>query len=143
MSFTFDPEDISTDLAKVRLKVGDTNSDDRLLTDEQIAFILTESPNLNEAAADSCDAIVAFLARDVDRSNLGMQASRSQKVQHYKDLAEVYRSGNRLVAIPSFGGSSRSDKELLEANEDFLTPLVRRDDNDIDTGRDPRRKGDC
>ncbi len=128
MTWTFNATSITTDLAKVRSRCGDVNTNDQLLTDEQINAILSDNPDLDEAAAISCEEIIAKLARDVDRSNLGMSASRSQKIQHFTDVADRLRG--RAVAKVSFGGASDSDKDTIESDADFPLPLIRRTQND-------------
>lgn len=98
MTWTYSSTSIGTDLAKIRLTLGDTNSNDPLLTDEEIAYYQTLDTDLRLVAARCCDAIVGKLARNIDRSNLGMSAQRSQVVQHYLDLADRLRKEARNSA---------------------------------------------
>lgn len=122
MTFTYDSTDISTDLAQVRLRIGDTNSADPLLTDEEITAYLTLDSDIVGAAILCVKAIIAKLARDVDRGNLGMSATRSQKVQHYKDLLIELRKGDAHFCQVFAGGLSVSGKESNESDTDYIPP---------------------
>ena len=128
MTWTYLPTDISTDLAKTRLLIGDTNTDDQLLTDEEINFHLSQHGSLYLAAADCCDSIVGRLARDIDRSNLGMSAQRSQKVQHYRDLAASLRArGKRSSSIVPTLPATESDKANYASDTTLSQPRFTRD----------------
>lgn len=131
MTFTYSSSSIATDLAKVRLTIGDTDSNSPLLTDEEINYFLGEKDDIVLAACDCVRAIIAKLARDVDRSNLGMSASRSQKQQHYQDLlgrleAQAMSAGGELFV----GGTSLAEKESLEEDDDFEGSAFSRDRDD-------------
>lgn len=127
MTWTYDSTDISTDLAKVRLLIGDTNTNEQLLADEEINFYIGRKADVTLSAADCCDAIVAKLSRDTDRNNLGMGAQRSQKIQHYQDLADRYRNEGRMEAGAFAGGTSKSDEDSWEADTDTKQPRFQQD----------------
>lgn len=130
MSWTYDSRNIADNTAKLRLLVGDTNTNDQLLTDSEVTYILTLETNLRLASARACDIIIAKLARDIDRNNIGMSATRSQKVQHYRDMAKDMRAEARLerddLAEVFLGGVSKSVKTTLESDSDFIQPAFRR-----------------
>lgn len=135
MTWTYSSTSISTDLAKVRLLVGDTNTNDQLLTDEEVAYFQTLDTDLRLVAARCCDAIVAKLSRNIDRSNLGMSATRSQSIQHYMDLADRLRKearsagANPIAAPDNFGGPSQADVDGYNEDTD-RGPLFYRGMND-------------
>lgn len=123
MTWTYSPTSLGTDLAKVRLYIGDTNTNDQLLSDEEIAVFTTLETSLFMAAARCCDAIIAKLARDIDRSNIGMSASRSQKVQHYKDLRDKLEEWSKSGGGGMFvGGVSADANETLDTDADNIKP---------------------
>lgn len=133
MTWTYDSTDISTDLARVRRNIGDTVSTDPGLTDEEINSFLNDGLSLDLATLRSAQALYAKWVRDVDRSNLGMSANRSQKLQHLKDLIDGYLAPRvRRRATPFLGGVSYDNKESLEADDDFVRPRVRRGQFDND-----------
>lgn len=133
MTWTYDGTDLSTDLAKVRRNIGDTNTNDQGLTDEEINSFLSDGLSVDAASLRSAQALYAKWVRDVDRSNLGMSASRSQKLQHLKDLIDGYLKPrvNRR-ATPFLGGVSQDSKNSLEEDSDFIQPRIRRGQFDND-----------
>lgn len=88
MSFTYNPEVISTDLAKVRTIIFDTDSSDALLTDEQINYFLTVNSNVFAAAALAARTIQAQFARQADISIESVAKKFSQKSAQYAKLAD-------------------------------------------------------
>lgn len=127
MTWTYDSTSITTDLGRVRRNIGDTNTNDQGLSDEEIQSFLDDGLTVDHASLRSAQALYAKWVRYVDRSNLGMSASRSQKLQHLKDLIDGYlakRVGRR--AAPFVGGVSQDGKEDLESDTDFITPRTRR-----------------
>lgn len=122
MTWTYDAT-ATTTLAKVRRRIGDTNTNSQLLADEEIADFLDEAGDDIYSTAVACvDAILAKLARDVDRSNLGMSATRSQQEQHYKDLRELLVQRRDAGATPSLTGVSVSEAEDEVLDDDFIQP---------------------
>ena len=126
MTWTYNPASVSTALAKVRLYIGDTNTNDQLLSDEEVAAIQGTETNLFYVAARCCDAVIAKLARDVDRSNLGMSATRSTKIQNYEALRDsLYKQAAAGNAGMFVGGVSESANETLDADADNIKPLFK------------------
>lgn len=123
MTFTYDSTSISTDLAKVRTLIGDTNSSDPLLTDEQITFFLDETADIYLAAANAIRrGILPGIARRIDRSGTGFSATRSQITVHYRDLAETLESKSSALANPAWSELSDSDVDTIESDTDFQQP---------------------
>lgn len=123
MTFTYDPIDITTDLAKIRTLTGDTDSDRPLLTDEQHQFYLNETDNIYLAAANSIKlGILPFIARKVDRNGTGYGATRSQMTTHYKDLAKDMEAKASGLTAPVEAGTSVARKASLESDSDFTPP---------------------
>jgi hypothetical protein len=132
VSFTYDPTALDTDLAKVRTLIGDTDSNDPLLTDEQIAFFTSESGNIYLAAANAIDyGVLPALARDIDRNGTGFSASRSQKFQHYKDLSEKLRSRAESGALVVMTGCSVDQQSSLESDSDYVPAAFGRGRHDL------------
>jgi hypothetical protein len=122
LTFTYSSSSISTNLAKVRLRLGDTNSDDPLLTDEEINYFLdVAEDDIPTAALKSCRAIVAKFARTVNDSAGGINSSKTSKFQQYRDLLaeleeEVRASG---TATPHVGGISIEREDEADSDTDF------------------------
>lgn len=127
MTWTYDATDLSTDLSKIRRNIGDTNTYDQGLSDEEIQSFVDDGLSIDHATLRAAQALYAKWVRDVDRSNIGMSASRSQKLQHLRDLINDYlkpRVGSR--AQPFVGGVSEAGKEAIESDSDFIQPRHRR-----------------
>lgn len=135
---------LTTTKDKVRFRVGDTNIDKPLLDDEEIASMLSLFGDDVRLATVACiKAIIAKLARDYDRSNLGMSAQRSQQIQHYRDLLTEYQ-GTGIdsaagVAEMFVGGLSKATEDSFDDDPDAKTTEFRRGMDDIDTQRDRGR----
>ena len=50
MTWTYDATSIGTDLAKVRLLIGDTETTDQQMTDEEINFFIDNEQTIYKAA---------------------------------------------------------------------------------------------
>lgn len=89
--------DLST-LALVRLRCGDNDATDQILTDSEVnAFIAAWPNNSALAAASAAEAIAAKFARDFSFSTDGQSFQRKERVLHYMGLAESLRRAAYLV----------------------------------------------
>src|SRR5688572_9196330 len=106
---------ITTNRDKVRLMIGDTDSTDPLLQDDEIAYFLTErtvldndggtvSVNLQAAAADAAGAIAAEFSRKFNFSTDGQTFDLAQRVGHYLSLERELRNRAGAYAV-SVGGT--------------------------------------
>ena len=121
MTWSFS-DSLATDRDKVRLKIGDTDTDDQLLSNETIDALLDIRADVILCSIDACRAILAKLARDIDRSAAGMSGSRSQKTQHYKDiLANLVKESGGETRV-KVGGISKDDNDTLNDDSDFEKP---------------------
>jgi hypothetical protein len=100
---TYD-DNLTTDRDKVRFLIGDTDDDQQMLSDNEIAFILTqENNNLLLSASNACRAIAAKFARDVNYRFSTMWQDASDAYDHFMDLAEKHRIGSeRNIGQPVF-----------------------------------------
>lgn len=88
-----------SDLDRVRLRVGDTDMSDPLLSDQEIETLLGEWPgNLDLVAANAAEAIAAKFSRGFNFTTERQQFNRSERVNHYTQLAaNLRRRGGALV----------------------------------------------
>ena len=107
MTFTYSATNISTDLAKVRLQISDTVSSDALLTDEEIAYAISDEPNLVAAAARCAEIILSKFARDFNWTADGTTIDKVARTKLYKEMADDLR-----------GRSSRGISSLNTRNDD-------------------------
>lgn len=119
MTFTYSKSTISTDLAKVRLRIGDTDSTRQLLSDEEIAYTLTEYSTVVMASIECVKRILGQLARSTDRSAVGLSSSRSQAFQQYKDLLRELEIEAVSSAAPFFTGASQDEVDGDTEDSDY------------------------
>lgn len=113
---------LETDVEKVRTYIGDFDSSDYILTDEQIDFALSEEGSVRAAAALAADWCSAKFSRLADKSIGDLSISHGQKAKNYAALAARLRSTTAATALPYAGGISQSAKETREADTDRVRP---------------------
>jgi len=96
MAWTYDPDDMNTTTAEgrknsVRFLIGDTDSGDPLVQDEEIVFALAQSSDfLYEAAAYCAFAIYSKFARMVNTElDEAIRADYSDLAKNYKSMYSV------------------------------------------------------
>lgn len=138
MTWTYSGDPSSNDRDSVRFLVGDTNTNDQLVTDEEIAYALANESAYN-AAATIAGAIAANLSREADFSVDGLSKSLSKRAEAYTKLSMKLRSRAAVKAVtPYSGGISQSDKDSVEENSDRTSPRFYREQFDYrkNTDRD-------
>ncbi len=130
MTWTYDPN-ITTDRDKVRLNIGDTNTSSQLLSDEEIAYFLTQAGVLG-ASVLAAEAIAAKFSALCDQQVGDLSVTFSQKAKQYRELAKQLR---RQIGLSSAGpiapAISISDKDTAELDTDRVEPAftIGMDDN--------------
>lgn len=130
MTWSYDPSNVgSSNLSTVRLLIGDNSSDDQLLQDEEINWLVLSEAGVYHAAAAACDAISSSFARKVDKTVGSLSISASQKAGAYAERAKSLRHrGNARIALSIYaGGISVSDKDTVVADTDRVAPAFTRD----------------
>lgn len=123
MAFTYDGT-LDTDLEKVRLVVGDTDSTDPLLTDAEVNHFLGEHSDINVAAAAAAEAIAGKFARGYNFATDGQSFNRSERVDHYLALAARLDPANARNA----GGITTTATTRIDGYSEDV------DYQDVDTG---------
>ena len=113
MTYTYSGTAVTTDLAKVRLEIGDVDSTAVLFTDEEIQVFIDREGAVLPAAAAACDALSRAYARAYDFSEDGQSFSRSQMSKQYAQLALTLRrraaSGVETLPTTRVDGYSQTD----------------------------------
>lgn len=138
-NYTNRPETVDRD--KVRFLVGDTDSCDQLVTDEEIAYAIAKFPTkLELAAAFVLRALAAKFSRKASMSAGGVSSSCSDIAKAFADRAkeldpndETSGAGGLLCEI-SFGGITISEHEAMQDETDTVQPAFRRGQDDIPGG---------
>jgi hypothetical protein len=111
---------------KVRFLVSDTDTNDQLVSDEEIAFALVENTNIYRAASIVARSIGLKLSRELTLNpapggvSLDSQAQAEKYLQLAEDLAE--QATAQGAASIFAGGISIADKQTREGDTDRPVP---------------------
>ena len=145
MAFTYsgDPSSSSSDF--VRFLIGDTDSTDALLQDEEIAHLLAETPDVRMAASKAALGAAAKLARRVNGATGRVRKDLAAQYEHYADLAKrLQREATMRGAEVEAGGVFKDDVRNDQLDESLVQPEFEvgvHDDPRSATAFDPKR--DC
>lgn len=119
MTWTYSGNPSNSQLDAIRFIIGDTDTTDQLLSNEEINYMITEYGDSRHAASESCRAIAAKFARLMSRSIGGLSADFSAKYRQYLELAESIETNEELRPVaPYISGYSRSAKEAVDSDTD-------------------------
>ena len=133
MSWSYDPNTLNTTtsagrLNTVRLLVGDTDTTDQLVQNEEITFALSQTgDNVYYGAVWICRAIAAKFSRLVTTTLDGsLSANYSDKAKQYNQLAVQIESQGKKTSGKALGvfagGISVSDMTVVSATTDRVKP---------------------
>jgi hypothetical protein len=137
MSWSYDPTDLNTTTASgrlnaVRFQVGDTDTNNQQVQDEEIVFALAETNNsIYEAASYTARTLASKYASKVTLELDGqLSAEYSDLYKHYIQLtdklsAKAKTSGSQLGI--KAGGISKTRVGVVRSNTDRVEPAFRRD----------------
>lgn len=109
MTFSYSADPSTSDKDKIRFLIGDIDSNEQLLSDEEINYLNSKHDNTWGACAEACEAIVAQYSK---RANIGLSggldANLSDKVEHYTSLAQDFRRKSASAHVPIDGSGDPS-----------------------------------
>ena len=137
MSWSYDPTNLDTSTAAgrlntVRLLIGDTDTLDQQVQNEEITFALSESgDNVYYAAAWASRAISSKYSRRVTTQLSGaLQANYSDLAKQYKALADDLeyqgKTSGAVIGVLA-GGITKSQIQAVRANTNRIEGSFRRD----------------
>ena len=137
MAWSYDETDLGTTttsgrLNSVRLLLGDTDTNDQQVQNEEIVFALAQANNnIYYASAWAARTVAAQYARKVNTQLDGaLSADYSDLSKHYASLAESLEyQGKKAGAVVGIkaGGITKTAIDAVRANTDRIAPLFRRD----------------
>lgn len=131
MTWTYSNDPANSERDRVRLWVGDTDSNDPQITDEEIAFFLSDAGSPVAAALMAAQMLAAKYARAVDKSVGDLRLSYSQRAKAYQALVSDLRFRVATRTAPPFaGGISKTQKEATVSDTDRVPPAFTRDQFD-------------
>ena len=136
MTWTYGGDPSASALAAIRFLTGDTDTNDQLINDEEIAWTNnqvtgsdTATTALYEVSYRVMVAIASKFSRLADQSVGDLKVDMNQKAYNAREQAallkqQALREGN--TPTPYAGGISVSDKEIDEENSDIVQPYFSR-----------------
>lgn len=92
MSWSYSEDPSSSDKDEVRFLIGDTDSDEELLADEEIEYLIGKHDSIWGACAEACESIAAMYSKRSDVGlGGGMDSDISQKAEQYTQMAREFR----------------------------------------------------
>jgi hypothetical protein len=126
MTWTYGNDPANSTRDELRLLVGDTDTNDQLLSDEEVAYYLAQHGDDALASAPSaCEGIAAMFSRQANFTNQGLSVSASERAKAYLALASELRDRAISVADIFVGGLTISGKEALDDDSDAVQPSFR------------------
>lgn len=124
MTWSYSGDPGSSNLDHVRFLLGDTNSSDPQLSNEEINFLLSEnSDNVYAAATMGARALVSKFSRMVDKEIGDLKYKYSDLVKHYISLIDQWKRKAALSNITiTAGGVFKSTGEADRSNSAILQP---------------------
>ena len=136
MTWTYSGDPASNARDAIRFLTGDTDTNDQLINDEEIAWTNnqvtgsdTATTALYEASYRVMIAIASKFSRLADQAVGDLKVDMFQKATNAREQAallkqQALREGN--TPTPYAGGISVSDKEIDEDNSDIVQPFFSR-----------------
>lgn len=121
MTWTYDTA-LTADRDKIRLMIGDTDTNDQQFSDEELTYFRTEAGNNRGAALMAVEGLIAKYSRQVDKRVGDLSLSASQRVAQYKALRQTILDREIATAQPFAGGISISSKQTYEDDTDLVRP---------------------
>ena len=143
-NYTNDPENNTTD--EIRLLIGDTDSTDEQLSDEELAYYIAQEGDIYAAAASAARGLAANFARKADKEVDDLSIRWSQLQDHYLALAEKLDVQSTMSGVRAYlGGRSKADKLTQEQDTDRVKPqfIVRQFKNPRSTNNFQGRRRGC
>ena len=133
MTWTYSGDPATNARDSIRFLVGDTDTNDQLVTDEEIAWTNNQVTGSDTATTDLYTvayrvmlAIASKFSRLANQAIGDMRVDLSQKADNARTQAEQLRilaGRENLVPVPYAGGISVSDKQIDRDNADRVDPF--------------------
>jgi len=112
-----DPENSNRD--EVRFLCGDCVTQQKYLTDTEIAYCLAKEPTNELAAAQAAERIASKLAREMTIGAEGFSGSLDQRRRHFTEIATELRK-QYGQGVPEAGGIDEVQNDALDDEADIV-----------------------
>jgi len=109
MAWTYSGDPTASNKDAVRFEIGDTDTNDQLLTDEEIVYALSVESRIYGAAARCCEALARKFARQADFTLGPQHVAASQRSEAFARLGRDLKSRIASSAPPYMGGPEDVD----------------------------------
>ena len=89
-SFTYDPQTLSLELNRLRLELGDTDENEPLLQDEEVAKVQAEKGSFYLRAAECCRLICAKVSRKTKVKISGFSEDANSVYDRYRSMQDRF-----------------------------------------------------
>lgn len=120
MTWSYSGNPGASDRDQVRFLIGDTDTNDQQLTDEEINFLIADKGSANRAALEAARSLQSKYSRLCDQRTGKVDTKYSQRRSAYAAL--VRRLQLNLGPVPYAGGISDGDKQIDEDDSDRVKP---------------------
>ena len=87
MSWTYSGDPLNSRLDRIRALIGDTNSQEPLIDDEILLWLMEQNPNDYKVASEACSVIATRFSREADLEVGDLALRFSQIAQAYRQAA--------------------------------------------------------
>ena len=125
MTWSYSLADLATSAKdQVRFLVGDTDTNDQQLADEELNFALSIRGSVFGAAAEACLSLSSKLSRKADTTTGELRTLYSSQARAYAARAGAYenKSAEMGGSLPFAGGISVQGKENAVLDGDRVAP---------------------
>ncbi len=138
MSWNYSGDPSSSDRDETRFHIGDTDCNDKLVSDEEIDFALSSQSAPRLAAAICLRHLATKFSRMVTHKVGDISTNYSDLAKQYaaraKELDPAGVSAASVNAVPIFGGISNAQKQVYADDTDAVKPSFYKGAGDIPGG---------
>jgi len=120
MSFSYDENSLDVTLNRIRLEIGDTDSNRILLKDEEILKVIDEQTIFGQQVAECCKLIAALFARHPQ--NIKLEGFEETTTQIYDRYIKMAKRWEQKTNYPWAGSIEASYKETNELDTTLISP---------------------
>jgi len=127
MTFTYNSSALNEDLNRIRLEIGDTDSDRPLLEDEEIEQIISEYTGFNNRVAKCFRLLCSIFASNPKSVKMeGFTETYGDVYAYFKERAVHYESLGGLSGVPWAGSIDVAFKAATEEDTSLVSPIFKR-----------------
>lgn len=125
MTWSYDEISLDQPLNRIRLEIGDTDTDRQLLKDEEITEVISEESAFNLRVAKCCRLICAIFAGKPERFRIEEFAESQKEIYNrYEAMAKKYEALGG--GAPWAGAIEVAYKEVTKLDTSLVKPSFKR-----------------